>query len=299
MAKSLIVQKQWLETFLNIGRREGKERLFKVFFLISIFLMLSLIILLSACTKTTPVPTPTPATPTPVTSTPAPATLTEGKNLYGKKCVVCHGTNAEGTAAGPAIAGHSMAAVKMQVRNPMGTMMAFPASQLSDHELDEIAEFIASLGEAKAPVQEWEKQTTETMHYWMALLAIKEGDTEDASHHLQDVLTFVKEPMHKTETEKALNMIAQGNAHDAEHEIEEMAGSESPSGITMQRFHLILAQRAVEAENATNVKHHLDHFVIEATEAEKEIAQEALELVEKGDFHEAEHEIEELLEMSK
>ena len=95
--------------------------------------------------------------------------------------------------------------------------------------------------------------------------------------------------------EKALNLIAQGKAHDAEHEIEEMAGAESPSGVTMQRFHLILVQRANEAKDAAEVKHHLDHFLIKATEKEKGIAREALELVEKGDFHEAEHEIEELL----
>ncbi|MBI4243408.1 MAG: cytochrome c [Planctomycetes bacterium] len=248
-----------------------------------------LVLLLPACRKATPVAPPPPS--------PAAVPQIDGKNLYTQKCAVCHGPNAEGTSVAPPIAGHSMSSVKMQVRNPMGTMMAFPPSQLSDRELDKIAEFIASLGEAKTPVQEWEKETTETMHHWMALLAIKDGDAEDAKHHLQDALTFVKEPMHKTETEKALNMIAQGKVHDAEHEIEEMAGAESPSGVTMQRFHLILAQRGVEAESATNVKHHLDHFVIKATEAEKKIAQEALELVGKGNFHEAEHEIEELLGM--
>ena len=133
----------------------------------------------------------------------------------------------------------------------------------------------------------------------MALLAIKEGNAEDARHHLEDVLTFIQEPMHGTETEKVLNMMAQGNLHDAEHEIEEMAGSEYPSGITMRRFHLLLAQRSVEAESAAEVTHHLEHFLVKATESEGEIAQEALELIEKGDFHEAEHEIEELLNMSK
>ena len=116
--------------------------------------MLSLIILFSACAKAPPPPAPSPSTPTPVTSTPPPATQSEGENLYAQKCAVCHGPNAEGTAVGPMITGHSMSAVKMQVRNPMGTMPAFPASQLSDQELEEIAEFIASLGEAKAPLQE-------------------------------------------------------------------------------------------------------------------------------------------------
>ncbi|MBI4181217.1 MAG: cytochrome c, partial [Chloroflexi bacterium] len=268
---------------------QGNTRQKRSFIYFSALFFLSLALILAACRQTAPTkPSPPP---------PAASPQTDGKNLYAQKCSACHGPNAEGTTVGPAIAGHSMPAVTMQVRNPIGTMPAFPASQLSAPELDAIAEFIASLGEAKAQVQEWEKATTETMHHWMALLAIKEGDAEDAKHHLQDVSTFIKEPMHKTGIERALNMIAQGKVHDAEHEIEEMAGTESPSGITMQRFHLVLAQRSVEDMNGAEVKHHLEHFLIKATESERKIVQEALELIGKGDFHEAEHEIEELLNM--
>ncbi|MBI4285577.1 MAG: cytochrome c [Chloroflexi bacterium] len=245
---------------------------------------------------TTPQPVLTTSQPAPTTPPPATVAASEGNVIYNQRCAICHGPNAEGTAVGPAIAGHSMAAVKTQVRNPMGTMMAFPVSQLTDHDLKELAEFIASLAPAKMPVQEWEKATSETIHHWMALLAIKDGDAKDARHHLEDVITFVKEPMHKTEVNKALNMMAQGNIHDAEHEIEEMAGSESPSGITKQRFHVLLAQRGNEAENAAEAKHHLEHFMVKATDVQKKIAEEALELIEKGDFHEAEHEIEELME---
>lgn len=279
-------------TGISVVQKRARRRAFGVFTVL--FLALVLAALLGACSGTGPTaPASEPAT------TPEETPPPEGKALYSQKCAACHGANGEGTAAGPAIVGHSIAAIKSQMRNPMGTMPAFPPGQISDHEMDEIAEFIASLSESKSPLLEWEKGTTEIMHYWMALLAIHDGDGADAHHHLEDVLTFVKEPMHKASTEKALNLIAQGNLHDAEHEIEEMAGSESPSGITMQRFHLILAQRGVEAKSTAEVKHHLEHFVRKATEAEKEIAGEALELVEKGDFHEAEHEIEELLEMSR
>lgn len=268
---------------------------------VSVLVLVVFLVLLTACAKATPTPAPTvpapaPTAPAPAPTAPTPTLASGGQSLYAQKCAACHGPNAEGTAAGPAIAGHSIAVTKTQVRNPMGTMPAFPSSQLSDHDLDEIAEFIAGLGRAEAAVKEWEKAATETMHAWMALLAIKSNDPEDARHHLQDILTFVKETKNKDQIDRTLGLIAQGNLHDAEHEIEEIAGSESPSGVTAQRFHLLLTQRSVEDKDVTRVKHHLDHFLVKATEGERAIAQEALDLVERGDFHEAEHEIEELFQ---
>ncbi|MBI2830559.1 MAG: cytochrome c [Chloroflexi bacterium] len=251
-------------------------------------LMITVLVLASCAPKPTATPSPSPP------ATPA-TTLSEGEQLYAQKCASCHGAKGEGTAIAPAVAGHSMTALMAQVRNPMGKMPAFPMAQLSDHDLENIAGFIAGMGMAGTPLMDWEKSAPETIHHWMALVAIKNNDSQDAAHHIQDALTFVKDPKHKPEMEKALSLIAQGNIHDAEHEIEEMAGSESPSGVTRQRFHLTLTQHAVETKSAENVKHHLGHFMVKATEAQKKIAQEALELVEKGDFHEAEHEVEELL----
>lgn len=278
------------EVFMNSEKIKGLSPVLVVFFSVAVILIL----LLVACSQATPASSPSSSTPAPSTEV---TPQIKGKDIYTQKCAVCHGPDADGTSAAPAVAGHSISTTKTQVRNPMGTMPAFSPDQLSDEELDEIAEFISGMGMAKVPIQDWEKQTTEAIHDWMALIAIKDGDAADAKHHLQDALAFIKEPMHKTETEKALNLIAQGNMHDAEHEIEEMAGAESPSGITMRRFHLLLAQRSVEAENATEVKHHLEHFLVKATADEEGIVQEALELIEKDDFHEAAHEIEELLGM--
>lgn len=220
----------------------------------------------------------------------------EGQAAYAKGCAVCHGQEGEGTTLAPMVAGHSISAVKIQVRKPMGTMPSFSQAQLSDAELDEVAAFLSSLGEAEASVQDWEKAAPETMHYWLALLAIKTGDAQNAKHHLEDVLGFIREPVQRTKMEEALGMMGKGNMHDAEHEIEEMAGSESPAGISVQRFHLTLAMSGVEAENANEVKHHLDHFMAKATEEQKEIVKEALEKIEMNDFHEAEHEIEELMQ---
>jgi hypothetical protein len=74
-----------------------------------------------------------------------------------------------------------------------------------------------------------------------------------------------------------------------------MAGSESPSGISMQRFHLELTRKAIKAKDLSSIKHHMEHYMDKATEKQKSIARELLENVGKGDFHEAEHELEELI----
>ncbi|MBI4304201.1 MAG: cytochrome c [Chloroflexi bacterium] len=258
----------------------------KTLFVRFIVLVLISVLLLSACAKSTPTPAPTATVPT---------SGGEGKNIYAHKCAVCHGPNGEGTAVGPTVAGHSIPAIKTQVRNPMGAMMAFPASQLSDHDLQEVAEFVAGLGTAKAQVQEWEKAASETMHLWIALLTIRDNDVTGARQHLQHALSFVQEPKQQTEIQKALSLLSHGDAHQAEHQIEELAGAEPPSGVTIRRLHLILAQRSIETKDTAEIEYQLGHFSAKANELEKDVVREALELVEKGDFHEAEHEIEELL----
>lgn len=246
----------------------------------------------------TPMPPAAKPLPTPMmTMPPMAAVAADGKPAFTKFCAICHGPNGEGTAMAPKVAGHSASGVKIQARSPVGKMPAFTVAQLSNSDLDNIAAFIASLGPAKAPVQDWEKAAPEIMHHWMALLSIKAGDVQDAKHHLQDALAFIKEPQHKAKMEKTIDLLNKGDLHEAEHEIEEMAGSESPSGITLARFHLVLASRSLEDKDAARAKHHLDHFIVMASGGDKVKAQEAMELAGKGDFHGAAHEIEEIMGM--
>ncbi len=196
---------------------------------------------------------------------------------------------------GPKVAGHAASPTRTQVRSPMGKMPAFSKAQLGDADLDKVANFLAGLAPGGARVVDWEKASTENIHHWMALLAIKFNDVPDVQHHLRDAITFIKDPKKLAEVNKALDLLGKGNAHDAEHEIEELAGTESPSGITRQRLHLVVALRAIEAKNAKEANHHLEHFKTKATAKEMPVVTKALELVAKNDFHEAEHEVEELL----
>lgn len=245
-----------------------------------------------ACARTAPPPA---AKTQPAAPTLATEVLEEGKALFDKKCAACHGSSGEGTSIAPKIASHNVAATEMQVRNPMSKMPAFPPSQISDTELGKIASYVYSLSPPAMAMMEWEKAASEALHLWMALLDLKNNDAAFALHHLKDILTFVKEPKHKVQVEKAISMISQGKMHDAEHEIEGMAGSESPSGISMQRFHLELTTKAIKAKDLSSIKHHMEHYMDKATEKQKSIARELLENVGKGDFHEAEHELEELI----
>lgn len=263
--------------------------------LVVLMLIVGLGLLPSACARRPVSPPPSPAPVTEPELAPTVTEVAEGKTLYVQKCAACHGASGEGTTVAPKVAGHSAQAVKLQVRNPVGTMPAFPQAQLGDADLGEIAAFIASLEPAKAPVMEWEKTAHETMHLWMALLSIKMNDPADAQHHLQDSLALIKEPVNKTKIEEALGLLKQGKLHEAEHEIEEIAGSESPSGVTMQRFHLVLAKHGVDNKDAGVAKHHLEHFLTKATEQQKVIAGKALQLIAEGNFHGAEHEVEALL----
>lgn len=222
--------------------------------------------------------------------------MAEGNTIYARSCAMCHGANGEGSALGPKVAGHTASATKTQVRNPMGKMPAFPQTQVSNADLDKLADFIVAMAPPATRVVDWEKAATENIHHWMALLAIKGNDTADAQHHLRDSLVFIKDAKHQAEANKALDLLAKGNPHDAEHEIEEIVGAETPSGIPLQRFHLLLTMRAVEAKDAREANHHLDHFKAKATPKQMPMVTKALDLIAKNDFHEAEHEVEELMD---
>jgi mono/diheme cytochrome c family protein len=107
-----------------------------------------------------------------------------GEEIYANaSCAGCHWDSGQGPDIAPALAGHSVAQVKRQIRASIGIMPVFPPDKISNKEL---AEFIAGMdgGLARAGMPGDDL----LMHHWMALSAIETNDDNEASHHVAHIL---------------------------------------------------------------------------------------------------------------
>lgn len=259
----------------------------------------------------TPVPTPAPppaaspaptlpVAPTPAAQpAPAPAltpSVAQGKRVYTTFCAACHGPEAQGTSLAPALPGHPGEVVKRQVRSPMGSMPPFSPSIISDQDLDRIADFIASLPAPEKHVEPVSMEETLVTHHWMAIYALKDGVAQDALHHIGHILELVTEAEHQHRMEEAKELVERGELHEAEHEVEEMLVGQAATSLPMTELHLKLALAATSLQDAEDAIHHMEHFLAEPGVPATERAGEVLALLKEGDFHEAGHEIVEMLE---
>ena len=86
-------------------------------------------------------------------------------------------------------------------------MPAFSEQQISDHELEAIAQFIAGLegeGHLHAEVPPAELTAAVEMHHWMALEALKADTTEDAVRHVRHIIEILEEGEHQHQLEAIL-----------------------------------------------------------------------------------------------
>ncbi len=223
--------------------------------------------------------------------------IVAGKQLYiDKGCSVCHGEDGEGTSIAPSLSGHNAEQTKRQVRTPLGTMPRSGPESISDAELEKIVDYIESLDPSAAHVEPVVMEDALVIHHWMALNALESDNPDEAEHHVLYIIDIVIDPEHKSQAEDALADIRAGDYHDASHTIEEMIITKAEPGLAMEDLHLQLALVSIGAEDAADAKHHLDYYIDTVTGHDKEHAEEALELLEQGNFHDAEHEVEELLE---
>lgn len=219
-----------------------------------------------------------------------------GHDLYLRAgCGACHGENAQGTKIGPALPGHSEEVVMRQVRAPLDQMPAYSQAKLSDEDLHEIAEYIASLASTEMHVEPVDISDVVAFHHWMALSAIAAGDLEDALHHVDHIIKLVR-GKHLAAMKEARQHLEAGDAHEAEHLIEGMLAGTAKPDLTFAALHLRLALAAVEADDAEDAIHHTRHFLERARAHDKSHGQEVLDALEMGDLHEAEQELEHLLE---
>jgi thioredoxin-like negative regulator of GroEL len=175
-------------------------------------------------------------------------------------------------------------------------MPRFGPEKISDEELEMIADYIESL----APVAEHQEplamEDALVVHHWMAFYALDSGNKAEAEHHVSHILELVTDPEHKAQMEEALGRLRAGDLHDASHAIENMLAGKAAPELPLENMHLQLALTALETRDVEEAKHHLQHFVDLATGDEKAQGEKAIGLLEQGNIHDAEHEVEGLLE---
>ena len=209
-------------------------------------------------------------------------------------CGTCHGENAEGTDVGPALAGHAPEQVRQQVRSPLAQMPAYSVEQLSDEDLEAIAEYIASLEPMEEHVEPVKLSEVLAIHHWMAISAIAADDRGDALHHVGHIIEAV-EGEHLEAMTRAREFLREGDLHEAEHLIEEMLAGKAEPELSRQRLALRLALTAVDQGDRAEAIHQLGHFIEAAKGAEREKGQAVLAHLREGDLHGAEHGIADLL----
>ncbi len=265
--------------------------------LLSIWTLAVIAVTVAACTSSSPTPVPA-ATETNVDTDDGSEATIGHDLLVAKGCAACHGQNGEGSAIAPPLAGHTEAQVKRQVRSPRFQMPAFSEEQVSDEELDAIIHYIAGLeseGHAHAEVENAQLSVIVEMHHWMALEALKADVIEDAIHHVEHIIELLDAGEHQDRMKVIQEDLQVRNIHDAEHNIEEMLTGNAAPDLTLAQLHLRQALVALAVEGLADAKHHVEHLQELAGALEDQKVAEIIELLGKGDLHQAEHEIQELL----
>ena len=279
-------------------------------------LFLGLMLVLAACASTASTPTPAP-TPTSqmmeqppmgeqgMRSTEEPHEedmvlsdeAKEGFEVYRTVgCASCHGAQGEG-GVGPALAGHTPEQVRQQVRNPVGNMPPFPKEQLSDADLEKIVAFVQSLGGATEAHGHGDKELTPIhVHHLMTVMALENGNLEDAEHHLQHAMFLADNEAQKQELADLIELLKKGKVHDVEHQLQEILGAMEPEvGTTLIRLEAQLALELLSQQDIAEARHEVEHMAEMATGVQQATARETLELLDKNDIAGAEAHLRELL----
>ena len=227
--------------------------------------------------------------------------LAEGRSVFlSVGCATCHGQDALGTSIAPGLPGHIEAQIREQVRSPRtgSVMPAFSESQLSDGDLAALVAYITSLeGDGHLHQEPADIDATVSMHHWMAISAVKAENVEEALHHLDHIIDLV-DGDHLAAMNEIDEQLRSGDLHDAEHGIESMLVGAAEMDLGMDQLHLELALQSLAIENATEVEHHITHFMETADDDESELANGVIDDVKAGRYHETEDALHELLEMA-
>jgi cytochrome c551/c552/sulfur relay (sulfurtransferase) DsrC/TusE family protein len=227
--------------------------------------------------------------------------IAQGQALFqANGCASCHGEAGEGVERlGPALPGHSREAVFRQVRDPRQVpegsvqMPAYSREQISDEELEQIVAWIESLGPPMG-AGPFAGSMTEAAHLRLALISLQTGSVDDAVVHLQD-LVAAAEGETAEQAQAILDLLAAGELHEAEHELEIMLAEAEGSDLTETQLHIVLALDALQAHNDEDAIRHLANAIQVASGEEKIHLEELLKELEAGNAHDVQHDLERLL----
>ena len=261
-------------------------------------LVVGLVLTIAACGGIyggdTPSAAPTPSAPPSATA--PPTSTSEGQRLFtANGCIACHGSEGQGSAIAPGLAGHTAGQVKRQARAPLGLMPVFPPSKISNKELSQIAEYIESLEGDHLHMRVVDPGAALSQHHWMTLFALEDDSASEAVHHINHIIDQVTGE-HLSQMTEAKQETDGGRIHEAIHIIENMLAGVQVDDLTPSEMHASLARSSVLIDDIDGALHHLDHLM-EALNADPAVASQVAEirgLLESGEISDAAHELEEL-----
>ena len=137
-------------------------------------------------------------------------------------------------------------------------MPVFPPSKVSDRELDEIAQYVTSLGNRPAfALVDVPREDSFQLH-WMALFSLADDFAEEASQHVGAIIELVTGP-HRAQMIQIRTEIQTGNYHTAVHSLEGMLPRIGAGDLSYLGIYLGLARNAGSNGDIQTATHYLEH----------------------------------------
>jgi mono/diheme cytochrome c family protein len=212
--------------------------------------------------------------------------VSEGQRLFAEAgCAGCHGPDGLGASA-PHIIGHSADIVRLMVREPVDQMPPFDEEQLSDEQLDKIAEYIGSLSGSRADVERAVRRGI--THLQLAMHAIDVKDRDDALYHLENGVRYAHDVDRIPELNDALDLLKADDWAGARKIIASGAEVREAEERPLDEMYLDLGVLALRAGDVADAQRNLEIYVgLTTDESARSEIELTLELVEAGDIEQA------------
>jgi hypothetical protein len=147
-------------------------------------------------------------------------------------------------------------------------MPNFPPDSISAEELDALVAYILTIETFDIVLFEGERLQPEigeevVMRHWMTLTALEVSDVEVAREQIERIMEVV-ESTHLQQMETILELLDDGEIHEAQHIVESMLADISDLDEAEGLVHLRLLLSAIRAEDTDEAEHQLGHYATSA-----------------------------------